>query len=117
MSKHLPRFSAGRLIFGITAIIVVYFLARGVTNYVQNEQLNSEEARLQAEIDDYASRYDRLAALERYLQSDEYIETIAREQLGLVMAGETGFVAISTQPTATPAADAGPDLWWEVLIR
>jgi hypothetical protein len=64
------------------------------------------------------ARHERLEALKEYLNSEEYIETVAREQLGLVREGETGFVAISTVPVPTPGAgQAPPELWWDVLIR
>jgi hypothetical protein len=69
-------------------------------------------------MEDLERRYDRLTALKEYLNSDEYIEAIAREQLGLVRKGETGFVAISTVPSPTPApGEEPPSLWWDVLIR
>jgi cell division protein DivIC len=97
--------------------MAVYFLASGAANLVRSHQLNQQESRLQSEIDDLETRYERLSALEQYLNSDEYIEAVAREQLGLVKRGETAFIAISTQPSATPAPGEAPDLWWESLIR
>ena len=100
-----------------TALIVIYFLAMFAMNLIQSQQLNDEEARLLAEIEDLNSRYERLQKLEVYLNSDAYIEAIAREQLGLVKAGEVSFVAISTKPTATPAPGEEPPLWWQALAR
>jgi cell division protein DivIC len=102
----------------VTAVIVVYFLATGVVSTVRSHHLRQREARLQAEIQQMQARHERLEALEEYLSSDEYIETVAREQLGLVREGETGFVAISTVPVPTPVpGQAQPELWWDVLIR
>jgi cell division protein FtsB len=86
-------------------------------NLIQSQQLNDEEARLLAEIEDLSSRYERLQKLEVYLNSDAYIEAIAREQLGLVKQGEVSFVAISTVPTATPAPGEEPPLWWQAIAR
>jgi cell division protein DivIC len=107
-----------QLVFGATALIVVYFLVMFAGNFVRGAQLDREESRIQAEIDQMREHYQRLEALELYLQSDEYIEAIAREQLGLVKEGETAIVAIPTQPSPTPAPDEPrPDLWWEVLVR
>jgi cell division protein FtsB len=97
--------------------VVVYFMATFAVNAIRGHQLNSQEDRLQAEITDLNGRYDRLVALEQYLKSDEYIEEVAREQLGYVKAGEIGFVAISSQPTPAAAPGAQPDLWWDTLIR
>lgn len=118
MPKRFVQFSPVKIVLGVTAIIVVYFLATFATNFVRDRQLNSQEARLQADIDSMQERYERLQALEDYLKSDEYVEDVAREQLGLVKEGETAFVAIPTQPTPTPVpGESDLDLWWDVLIR
>lgn len=116
MSKHLPGLSAARLIFGVAALIVVYFLATFAVQFVRDRQLGDQESGVQAEIEEMQQRHDRLTALEEYLNSDEYIETVAREQLGLVKEGEVAFVGISSQPAPTPVP-GDPRLWWEVLIR
>lgn len=115
--KRLPRLTVTKAVLGFTAVVVVYFMATFAVNAVQGQQLNAQENRLQADIADINARYDRLLALEQYLKSDEYIEEVAREQLGYVKQGEIGFVAISSQPTATPAPGELPDLWWDTLIR
>jgi cell division protein DivIC len=118
LSRHLPRVSATRVIVLVAGLIAVYFMVGAALNAVRSEQLQQEEAGLQADIDDLQARYERLLALKDYLNSDEYIESVAREQLGLVRKGETGFVAISTLPTPTAAPDEEePALWWDVLIR
>jgi cell division protein FtsB len=96
--------------------MVLYFLASGAFNLVRSQQLNDQESRLQAEIDDLHERHERLNALEQYLNSDEYIEIVARQQLGLVKPGENGFVVVPSQPT-DPQPGAQSDLWWETLIR
>ena len=118
LSKHLPAISTTRVVLAVTALIVVYFLITGVVSSVRSHQLHQQEGRLRAEIEQLQARHERLAALEEYLNSDEYIEAVAREQLGLVREGETGFVAISTAPLPTPPPNqAQPELWWDVLIR
>lgn len=117
MLKRFPAITGGRLIFVVTACIVVYFLGMFAANAIRTQQLNEQEDRLIAEIEEMQTRYERLKALEQYLSSDEYVEAIAREQLGLVKPGETAYIAISTQPTPTPVPGAASDLWWENLIR
>lgn len=119
MFKRLPRISVSRLVLLTTAAIVVYFLVVGAFTAVRSNQLQQEEARLRAEVEELERRYQRLAALRDYLNSDEYIELVAREELGLVREGEIGLVVISTAPTPTPGPEDGQrtDLWWEALIR
>ena len=118
MSNHLSKISATRIVLAVTAVVVAYFLVVGALNAMRSHSLRQEEGRLRAEIQSFEKRYDRLQALRDYVDSDEYVESVAREQLGLVRKGETAFVAISTVPTTTPAAGEGSSqLWWDVLIR
>jgi len=116
--KRLPEISTARVIVAVTVLVVVYFLVTGALNAVRSYQLRQQAGQLRTEIQDLQTRYQRLEALKEYMNSDEYIEAVAREQLGLVREGEISFVAISTQPTPTPApGENQPDLWWDVLIR
>ena len=105
----------------VTALVVIYFLVAGSLNAIRSQQLRQQQARLEADIQQFQQRFQRLEALREYLNSDEYIESSARQQLGLVRQGETGFVVISTVPSPTPAPGQGsgtaPDLWWDILIR
>jgi cell division protein FtsB len=101
-----------------TAIIATYFLTTGGVNAIKGRQLSQQEHRLEQDIGDLQSRFNRLQALKDYLNSDEYIESVAREELGLVKRGEEGIVVISSAPAPTPAPNEGsPSLWWDVLIR
>ena len=118
VSKRFPKISTARVIVIGTTIIAVYFLTTGAVNSIRGHQLRQQENRLQQDIGDLQQRYDRLQALKDYLNSDEYIESVAREELGLVKKGEEGIVVISSAPAPTPApGDAEPSLWWDVLIR
>jgi len=102
----------------VTSLVVAYFLVTAALGTVRSYQLHQREGRLHGEIQELEVRYERLEALREYLNSDEYIEAAAREQLGLVRQGETGIIAIASQPSPTPAPDdPHPDLWWDVLIR
>jgi cell division protein FtsB len=110
--------SSGRLVLLVTSLVVTYFLITGALGVVRSYQLHQREERLRHQISELQLRYERLEALREYLNSDEYIEAAAREQLGLVREGETGFIAIGSQPSPTPAPDEQrPELWWDGLIR
>lgn len=121
MLKRLFKISRTQVVLGITAVIVGYFLVTGATTALQSRSLAERENRLQAEIGDLQERYERLRALHEYLDSDEYIEAVAREQLGLVKKGETSIVVIpgaaaEESDDASGEEDDG-ELWWETLIR
>ena len=118
VSKRLPKISVGRIVLAVTALVVAYFLVGGAFNAIRSHQLREQEGQLRSEIRDLQDRYRELGALQRYLDSDEYIEAVAREQLGLVRKGEIGIVAIPTEPSPNPKpGEADPELWWDVLIR
>jgi cell division protein FtsB len=105
----------------VTAVIVGYFLVTGATTALRSHHLSDRQDNLRADIGALQERYGRLEALREYLGSDEYIEAVAREQLGLVRQGESSIVVIPTLPSPTPepgAEDEPEDpLWWETLIR
>jgi cell division protein DivIC len=116
--RRLTKISSTRIVLAVTAVIVGYFLVTGATTALRSGQLSDREDRLRAEITELEDRYERLQALREYLGSEEYIEAVAREQLGLVRDGETSIVVISTVPSPTPGAgEPGEELWWERLIR
>jgi cell division protein DivIC len=119
VSKRLPKISSARIVLVLTAVIAGYFLVTGATTALQSRQLSEREDRLQAEMSDLQQRYERLEALRQYLDSNEYIEAVAREELGLVRQGETSIVVIPTVASPTPGPGEGDDgdLWWEALIR
>jgi cell division protein DivIC len=119
MLKHLPKISSARIVLGVTAIIVGYFLVMGAVTALRSGQLSDREDRLRAEVTELQQRYERLEMLREYLGSDEYIEAVAREQLGLVREGENGIVVISTAPSSAPDPDAPEEseLWWQMLTR
>jgi cell division protein DivIC len=117
--KRFPRISGTQIVLGLTALIVGYFLVSGATSVLRASRLSEREDRLEAEIAGLQQRYERLEALRQYLGSDEYVEAVAREQLGLVSEGETSIVVISTAPSPTPGPDQPEEdeLWWQTLIR
>lgn len=114
----MPSLSTQRAILIVTALVVAYFLITAGVHAFRSHQLRGQEGRLRSEIAQIQQRHQRLEALRDYLNSDEYIESVAREQLGLVREGETGFIAISTLPSSDPPPDeAQPELWWDILLR
>jgi len=96
-----------------TAVMVVYFIFTAASNTLQAIQIDQDESNLRQEVDDLAQRYDQLIALRDYWKSDEYIEWVARRELGLVRPGELGIVVISAV-TPTPPAEP-PQPVWEAL--
>jgi len=107
-----------------TAVVVVYLVFTVVGNAIQSFQLEEDENSLSDEVQGLEDRYDRLSALREYMNSDEYIERIARRELGLVGPGEMGIIVLSTPVPAEGVGGEGlqieqeqqQDRWWEDVI-
>jgi cell division protein FtsL len=115
--KGFAHLTSAKIIFGVTALIVVYFLVIFAGSRFRAEQADNQRSQLQHDIADMKARYERLQSLEQYLQSDEYVEKAAREQLGLVMPGETGIVILPTQPSPAPVDGSAPGNWWDSITQ
>ncbi len=73
--------------------LIVYFL---VTFFQQRDEISiivSEMRVLQNKIDQEKETQEKLLEQQSKLESDEFIESIAREKLGMVKSGERLFVA------------------------
>jgi cell division protein FtsB len=112
------------LVLLVTAVVVVYLILTGVSSTIQSFQLGEDEDRLRDEVQELEQRYYRLTDLRDYLKSDEYIEWVARRELGLVGPGETGIIVLS-ESTPVPSEGEEEDsqaeqgqqhLTWEEII-
>jgi cell division protein FtsB len=83
------------LVLLATAVVVVYLIFTAVSSAIQSFQLGEDEDRLHDEVQGLEQRYHRLSDIRDYLNSDEYIEWVARRELGLVGPGETGIIVVS----------------------
>ena len=108
-----PWLSPRRWVVLATAVVVVYFVFTAASNTLQAIQVGQDETRVRQEVDGLAGQYNRLTALRDYWKSDEYIESVARRELGLVRPGEMGIV-VTSAATPTPPAKA-PEPVWEAL--
>lgn len=115
----LPRLSLARAAILLAALVVGYFIFTAVGEALLSQSLNRDEQRLQREIAELRYEQAQLEAIRDYLQTDEYIEGVARRVLGLVRPGET-LVIVSSSVPPTPAPDEQSDkdeyrTWWENL--
>jgi cell division protein FtsB len=104
-----------RAVLALCAVAVVYILVTGALGALRAHQLRQEEERLRAEVANLQRRQRWLEALQQYMQSDEFIELMARQELGLVRPGEKGIVVLPPSPTPSPAP-TDPRPWWERLL-
>ncbi len=113
----LPRLTLTRVVILLAAMAVGYFLFAAAKDTLLSHHLNQQEQQLHQQIADLQQQQARLQAIRNYLQTNEYIEGVAR-RLGLVKPGEKLVIVSSTAP-ATPAPTPGGAIsnqtWWEQL--
>jgi cell division protein FtsB len=101
------------------ALLIVGFLAFSTgRNVVRHYQLREEERDLRLELQQLDRDADDLEAVRDYLESDEYIEDVARRTLGLVRPGETLVIVAGSETVAspTPSARIGEPWWRELFV-
>ncbi len=104
----------------VLAVLTVSYLAfTAGSSALKSFQLAGDEQQSRREVAELERRHQQLLILREYLQSDEYVESIARRVLGLVRPGQT--LVIVSSPEEEGAAEseesAPPDRpWWEVLF-
>ena len=115
---HKLRPSLTRIVMLLATVAIGYFIFAAVGDVILSQRLNRDEQRLQQEIAKLDRQEIALQAIRDYLQTDEYIEGVARRTLGLVRPGEV-LVIVSSSADATPTPDSQTheaDLtWWEKL--
>ena len=117
---RLPRLSLTRIVVLLAVGVVGYLLFSAVGDTLLSLRLSNDQEQLERQIADLQHQHDRLQEVRDYLQTDSYIEGVARRVLGLVRPGETlVVVSSSATPTPVPAPGADPQVdtqsWWERL--
>lgn len=87
-----PRFWA---IVGLA--FFVYMTVSYVTGYIHIWKIKQEIRQIEEEISRAEARNEALREELSYLQSDAYVERVAREELGLVRPGETAVIIASPE--------------------
>jgi len=108
------------------AVLTVTYVSFTTWRYVaHNYRLHEEETQLRRDIAELNREHAQLVAVRDYLKSDEYVEYVARNTLGLVRPGETLVIVSGSAPTPapaepegtpTPAGAATSEPWWRELF-
>jgi cell division protein DivIC len=80
-------------IAGVVAFLLVVLMVQSQRLIVKNNAYTAQKAELEQQIRDEEIRADDIENLKDYVDSDEFIEKIAREKLGLVYEDEIIFKA------------------------
>ena len=72
-------------------LLTVKLSISSITLKTKDSACATQEAELQEQIKDEKARAKEIKDLEKYVGTDEYIESVAKEKLGLVHEGEIVF--------------------------
>jgi cell division protein FtsB len=119
---RLTRPSVTQVVLCIAFAAIGYLAFTTARYVVHNYQLRGQETQLRAQLTQMDQDHAQLLALRDYLQSDEYVEDVARRQLGLVRPGET--LVVVSQADTVPTGSASPPPtgatpgapWWKDLF-
>lgn len=70
----------------VVLAVAVYFKGRDLNN--QKASLQVQAAELNEQLEDAKEEYKALEERQKYMETDEYVEDVARSQLGLVYPDE-----------------------------
>ena len=68
--------------------VVLVLCASATSSYAKNQEYKEQEIKLQAQLNEERERTKEIETYKEYTQTDEYVEEIAREKLGLVYPDE-----------------------------
>ena len=113
MPLPLPRvrFGPTHMVLAVAMLLVSLFAYAAVQTAARSHGLAEERYRIELELWDLRRQHAELEGLAEYLRSDEYVEGVARQQLGLAREGE-----LSVLIDAPDAEDGGREpgeRWWE----
>ncbi|HRC62872.1 MAG: septum formation initiator family protein [Dehalococcoidia bacterium] len=111
---RLPTFGPAHMVLAVAALLLGLFVYAAAQTATQTYRLHDERRTLAQQVEVLRKQKAELEGLREYLASDEYVESVARSQFGLVRPGETAVVVDSPAepaPTRTPG-----ERWWESLF-
>ena len=88
--KHMNKFTIMGIVL-LCAVLCFTILYRKSALEAQCKEYNAQITELKKEKKSVDERTEELKKFEKYIDTDEYVEKIARERLGLVYKGEIIF--------------------------
>ena len=110
-SWRATGFTPRRVMIVAALFIVGYFGVSIASNAITHVRLARQETALRQEIGALERREARLQALRGYMESDAFVEAVAREN-GLVRPGEVAVVTVSSGRVVESEALQPGDPWW-----
>jgi cell division protein DivIC len=80
-------------IIGVLILLTAVLTVNGMTLRAKEKSYQVQIAELEEQIEEEQARAKEIAELEKYVGTDEYVEEVAKEKLGLVYEDEIIFKA------------------------
>lgn len=88
--RHRSRFGAMSVMLAVFLLLIcMSCMSRNLEK--KNASYSEQVAQLTSKIEEESARTQEIEDLEEYMKTDEYIEDVARDKLGLVYEDETVF--------------------------
>lgn len=94
--KKTYRFSIGKLSSLILIILLIYLVASITMQFKKLYAMQTEMKEVQKKVTELQGKNFQMSEQLKLVQSDQYIEQIAREKLGLVKSGESRIITTQT---------------------
>ena len=91
MSKRRAKRRGGTLSVSIIVIAFLVVMVVQVVQLKQKESYAAQKAELEKQYTKESERADEIESMQQYMQSDQYIEDIAKSKLGLAYDNEIIF--------------------------
>lgn len=79
------------MVSGVIVILAITLSVSSVSLHAKNQNYKAQEAELMNQIEAEAAYAEEIEELEEYVNSDEYIEDVAKEKLGMAYPNEILF--------------------------
>lgn len=80
-------------ISGVIVMLTVVLSVASISLHEKNQNYKEQEAKLEAQLEEQRARSEEIDELEEYVGTDEYVEDVAKEKLGLINPNEILFKA------------------------
>src|SRR5438552_2746604 len=106
--------SAQQILNIVTVAIAIFLLTVLAQRIATSIVLWRQTQVLQAEVNAQRVEMERLEKRKRYVQTDEYVEAVARRDMKMAKPGEVAVIA-TLAPTPQPTG-AAPREWWQQVV-
>ena len=81
------------LISGVVVILGITLSVASISLNAKNQEYKAQERELEKQLEEEEARSEEIDELEEYVGTDEYVEDVAKDKLGLVYPNEILFEA------------------------